>query len=560
MLKKILVGIICCLLIGGTAVVAAVGYKSSQSYDKIIVYLGDSICEGILGSSPFSERDSNCYYAIVGRRNNFRYVDKSVSGDTTTDLYNRLTRTDTPSLERQYWVSKADIVHISILGNDFLGGNVGETAIKVLLNDYTDLNKVRNKASQYFALSIERIKELNPDVLILVNTVYNPLDAAATLLSPEQKETFLEQANGDQTKFRKVGGQLLQFLNGIIYDYLEQNPGAFEIIDVYTAFDNLYKEDYSKGIALLYKDWLHPSNEGHALIANLIQSKIEELNLVSKQRAVTAYKAMRIEQIERLFSDTEVNIASAKANILSAETCQQISERYFDAIRGFTPQYTNKPITRRLGKVFRDTKTFEISSIKMGEDNFSSFINKEKSQVIYRDDGTFSLLLVPDGSTIGLANIALNIILREKTVNISEILSAPAGFGTSLETYIKEVFPGFDSKDFKKIVELLTSLGIYINGLDYESETMVKFMDSLREKGEIPLGFKLPSGLSIEVKGYYFVEKAGDFTNIHMCVGNVSNNGYPFLYATLHTEDDGNEWIETSIEVSKITLYADKKQ
>ena len=149
-------------------------------------------------------------------------------------------------MERQYWVSKADIVHISILGNDFLGGNVGETAIKVLLNDYTDLNKVRNKASQYFALSIERIKELNPDVLILVNTVYNPLDAAATLLSPEQKETFLEQANGDQTKFRKVGGQLLQFLNGIIYDYLEQNPGAFEIIDVYTAFDNLYKEDYSK--------------------------------------------------------------------------------------------------------------------------------------------------------------------------------------------------------------------------------------------------------------------------------------------------------------------------
>ena len=143
-----------------------------------------------MGSSPFSERDSNCYYAIVGRRNNFRYVDKSVSGDTTTDLYNRLTRTDTPSLERQYWVSKADIVHISILGNDFLDGNVGETAIKVLLNDYTDLNKVRNKASQYFALSIERIKELNPDVLILVNTVYNPLDAAATLLSPEQKKLF----------------------------------------------------------------------------------------------------------------------------------------------------------------------------------------------------------------------------------------------------------------------------------------------------------------------------------------------------------------------------------
>ena len=88
-------------------------------------------------------------------------------------------------------------------------------------------------------------------------------------------------------------------------------------------------------------------------------------------------------------------------------------------------------------------------------------------------------------------------------------------------------------------MELLTSLGIYINGLDYESETMVKFMDSLREKGKYLSVLSCRADCQLK-SGYYFVEKAGDFTNIHMCVGNVSNNGYPFLYATLHTEDDGN--------------------
>lgn len=550
--------VVICLMIAGIFVVTAIGFESANAnFDTTIVYLGDSICEGILGSSPFSERDSNCYYAIIGRRNNFRYVDKSVSGDTTKNMYNRLIKTDTPSLERQYWVSQADIIHVSILGNDFLGGNIGQTAIEVLLEEYTNLNTIRDTASQYFALSIQRIKELNPDALLLVNSVYNPLDAETTLLTSSQKSEFLDYANDDRTKFRTVGGELLDFLNSIIYDYLEQNPDAYEVIDVYTAFDNVYNEDYEEGVALIYGDWLHPSNQGHALMANLIQAKLEELELANNKYAVSKYKTLRIQQLERLFGDTEVDTASAKSAIKSADTCEEISDIYFDAINGVVPKYTNKPITRHRGKTFKQTKIFNLSSIAMGNKELpSSFIDNENSNVTYKSDGTFSIKLVPDGVAIGMVNLLLYTELKNKGLDVSEYLSIPANFGTTIEVYIQEVFPGFDLREFKNSVELLTSVGVHINGFDYSSEGMIELMNSLRENMEIPAGFLLPNDLSIEIKGYYFVEQAGDFTNIHMCVGNVSRNGYPFLYATLHTEENGDEWIETSIEVSKITLFA----
>lgn len=555
--SKIISLIIVILLIGGSFTVGIIGYRAEGGYKKTIVYLGDSICEGILGSSPFSERDSYCYFAIVGRRNNFRYVDKSVSGDTTSNMYNRLVKTDTASLERQYWVTQADIIHISILGNDLLGGNIGQTAIEALSDDYTRINRMLSNAAHYFSLSIKRIKELNPDALIMVNTVYNPLDAATTLLTQSQKDALLELADGDQSQFRWVGGLLLQGLNSVIYDYLKNNPGAFEVIDVYTAFDNLYKEDYNEGIRLIYGDWLHPSNEGHAVIANLIQLKLEELGISNKSEAVSKYKVLRNQQLDRLFADTEINIPSIKKAISSAKSCQEISKIYFKAIRGVTPVYTNKTIKRRRGEIFEQTKTFKLTSIVMGADDFSSVADKNKSCITYRSDGTFSIILYPDSIMLSLLNVALFVETKNGGIKVSDYLGSP-GFGTELEVYLREVFPGFDLRYIKKSIELLSSVGLSINGLDYESNEMKALLTSMEENLIIPHGFVIPSQISFEVKGYYFIEKAGDFTNIHMCVGNVSRNGYPFLYATLHTDNDGEQWIETSIEVSKITLTAGK--
>jgi hypothetical protein len=189
----------------------------------------------------------------------------------------------------------------------------------------------------------------------------------------------------------------------------------------------------------------------------------------------------------------------------------------------------------------------------MDSKELSTFFNKDKCYVEYRKDGTFSIKLVPSNFLTLTANIFL--MSQENDIDLSNM--GPIGFGTDLETYLKGVFPGFDLRKIKESIELLTSIGLYIDGLDYDSPAMKELMDSMEMNLVIPKTFALPNNISFEIKGYYFIEQVGEFTNINMAVGNVSQNGYPFLFAILHTQEDGSQWIETSIEVSKITLYAE---
>ena len=51
-----------------------------------IVYLGDSIAEGILGASPLGLRHEYAYANVLGRRNDYQYYNHSVSGHLTKDL------------------------------------------------------------------------------------------------------------------------------------------------------------------------------------------------------------------------------------------------------------------------------------------------------------------------------------------------------------------------------------------------------------------------------------------------------------------------------------------
>lgn len=543
-------------LVASVLLFVANSKEQDDGYTKTIVFIGDSISEGILGPSPFSERDSDCYYAIVGRSNNYRYFNYSVSGDTVNHFYARLTNTDTPSLLRQYWLSQADIIHISILGNNLLGGDLGKTAVQELQSDYTEINKIFATASQYFNQSIGIIRELNPDATILVNTLYNPLDAAGNLLTSSQKQAIAEAGDGTLAMVREAGARLITKLNGIIYDYLADNPGAYEIIDVYTSFDNLYNENYEKGTALLYGDWLHPSNQGHALMAKLIQDKLVSLGLADNGFALTRYKTLRLEQLERLYCGTSVNINAAKYDIASADSFLQATDAYFGATKGVLPIYTGKPITRRKGEVFGQERAFYINAINVGTDDYGGFIDGDQSKLSFLADGTFTITLVPSELLFGLANIGLGLFLLED-MDISGGLGK-ANFDTDIEVFLDNIFPGFDLRYLRHSLGLLTSVGVYV-GLDFQDPSIAALADSLQQNMVIPAGITLPDSMYIQISGNYFVQTAGGYTNIYMCVGNVSQDGYPFLYGTLHTPKDGLPWLEMSIEVSKITVTAAQK-
>ncbi|MFA5449126.1 MAG: SGNH/GDSL hydrolase family protein [Clostridia bacterium] len=565
--KKLLLGTI--LTVAAIALALALvacdnSNDEDDGYDKTIVYIGDSISEGILGPSPISERDSNSFYAIVGRNNNYRYIESAVSGDDTEKLYRHLVGSSTAAKERQYWIKQADILHLSILGNDVLVGNIGQNAYDHLTGNPTVINEQLERAAHYFGLAIERIKELNPNAPLLVNTLYNPIDKASTLFSESIKQQIIEYSDGDSASVRNTGTVLIgDLLNGIVYDYLEEHPGAYEVIDVYTAFDNIYKKNYTDGISLFYKDWMHPSNEGHAVIAGLIQAKLEELGLANKDFALERYKKLRTEQTDRLFIGTSVDTNALKAAIASAKTVEEVSSIYSKTVRGVIPIYVRGErdalaFERPEGGVFEQERFFQLSAFAYQDGtDYAGIAELSKSGFTFYPNGTFKFVITPKPLIIASANFALVEALKGG-LDLSDILSDEAmqtGFGP----YLQEVFPGLNIRYFEDALRLLTSCGLFINDLDLESENMQKLITSLEEDMVIPEGFLLPL-ISVELSGWYFINQTEEFTNIHMGLNNVSPDGFPLFFSTFHTVEDGEDWTETAIEVSKLIITCKEKK
>lgn len=382
--------------------------EKEETPTKTIVYLGDSIAEAIAGPSPLTERENYGYYALIGRRNNYYYYNHSVSGHKTHDMDSNTGLLDMLQVYEEYGYGKenfklsadeyteneyllfshlkqADIIHISILGNNFLQNDLSKMiAENVLVKngemeyENTTMYKIINGGSETLidedgesyvarysnarrdiADIVKRLKDLNPDAVIMFQNVYNPVFEGTGLVKIEDIAAYAaaygERNLIDKTgaygeagariatveQFRAIADEMLSNLNGILNDCLADNPGAFYIMDARTAFDNVYKEDAVLGRSLIFYDWVHPSNAGHAVLADLTQSALEELGLADKSAALSRYQQIRKEQLKRMFSYTEsaVDINAAMSAINNAESCSEVTRAYFKAIYGVQPQY-----------------------------------------------------------------------------------------------------------------------------------------------------------------------------------------------------------------------------
>jgi lysophospholipase L1-like esterase len=335
---------------------------------KTIVYLGDSIAEAIAGPSPLTERENYGYYALIGRRNNYYYYNRSVSGHKTEGLVDIVTRETEDAYTTLSLLKKADIIHISILGNNFLQNDLGkmilETAqgssrtIDLILDGGEDIDAEGEKvvytdARQDIADVVERLKELNPDAVIFFQNVYNPVFEGTSLISEEARAALAETVDAEgkygeagayittTEQFRAIANEMLSKLNGVLSAYLEEHPGAFYILDARTEFERVYAEDPLFGRSLIFYDWVHPSNAGHAVLADLTQAKLEELGLADHDKAVQRYKEIRKEQLNRMFNYTAsaVDIGATVKAINDSDTCGEVTRAYFKAIYGVQPQY-----------------------------------------------------------------------------------------------------------------------------------------------------------------------------------------------------------------------------
>lgn len=330
-----------CLALCFIIACASLGVSAGCSAKKPlkIVFLGDSIAEGLAGSSPLSERESYAYYAIIGRCNGYEYYNRSVSGHKTGQLLEIIRKSDYDAHMTNSHIVSADILHISILGNDVLQSGFGPMLVEAADDRYDKIDSILVDSRQNIAAIVQRLRDLNPDAVMIFQTVYNPGDADSVIIDAATR-TALANKNIDASGYREVTSKVLNRLNSVLFDYLEEHPGAFYIADANKAFDEVYKADRARGNRLIYNDWVHPSNEGHAVAAITTQNLLESLGLAApSKKFLNNYKQIRTEQLDRMFSQT-LDCKGLSQSIKKAKTYDEVSQIYFDAIYGIQPKYS----------------------------------------------------------------------------------------------------------------------------------------------------------------------------------------------------------------------------
>ncbi len=231
------------------------GYAENEK--PFYLVLGDSIAYG----SGISNSREACYGKIVADTNGYDYVNHSIPGHTTNNLINRL-NDETVIAD----LKKADIISISIGGNDFLLGNlIGLMFDSIVKGDHTEFDRIADRFYTNFCEIIEIINSHNADAVILMQTLYNP--QSGYLRAPYQQ-------GADR-------------INAAINRYNSENPGEIVIVDVATALGD--------DMANYADDEIHPSGQGNEIIAETILDKLYEINLGSNAAPVIAAKGKDIE-------------------------------------------------------------------------------------------------------------------------------------------------------------------------------------------------------------------------------------------------------------------------
>ena len=223
---------------------------------KKYVVIGDSIARGAGVLNP----DEACYGIMVANTNGYSYANLGIDGITSKVLLGLLEREDF-----QNHISSADIISLSIGGNDYLTSNLIKLFIDAeITHKYDDFYKIRDSFYNNFSLIIGKMKTLNPNALILVQTVYN------------MRHDFLTGVN-------RIGANLL---NECYYRYLDENPGAYVIIDVSSKLTGTWD--------CLAFDTIHPNGKGNKEIARLILAELKSQGLGTATEPV-----IKIEPIEQ---------------------------------------------------------------------------------------------------------------------------------------------------------------------------------------------------------------------------------------------------------------------
>lgn len=359
---------------------------------KKIVILGDSIAEAVIGPSPITERYNYGYYGLLEQCNkNFEVYNGSVSGHESGHLIDMLNG-DLPSYTKGNEifrvpnsrnlvdrVKNADILHISIFGNDLLGeymNEILEDFIKADEDRFNSLTKINDNEEMSMKLEsiskrmdkimysstnaddtslwkgnvnqnakelvevIEKTKKKGAKVFF--QKIYNPIVEGTNLVSKSVKETLKSRRNleFETSEGRKYLKKLTTEMIRILFLPLEKeikDKKDYYTIDPQEHFNNIAKDDESRLKDLIFPDYVHPSNEGHSHLFILTQEKFKKEGIISEKEykySLKKYKKLLVSQYQRLYKrDATVTKKIKKANSLI-----EASSIYYKAIKGKVPK------------------------------------------------------------------------------------------------------------------------------------------------------------------------------------------------------------------------------
>ncbi len=539
----------------GTYYAAKASPAKEDTGEYMYIVLGDSIAEGLMGPTPISEMGNYGYYGVLGQRNEFEYYNQAVSGSTSEACLEFLRREKDTGVNLEYSrLREADIIQLSILGNDFLQNRLDDLFFDIASGDMTRINSIVESSTVTFADIIETIKEANPQALLLVQTVYNPYYEGSKIIIPsliERLSTNLGPEYVEIPRLRGLANELITRLNSIIYDYHEANPDDFVLVDVYTRFNDIYERDNLLGKRLMLIDGVHPSSHGHAEIADYTQEILEEKGFVkSPESAVQKYKELRIGQIKKLYANSTVNVDEAIENILSAKTCGEVTSAYFDAIYEVTPTYTaylgakGDKYFKKDTKYMIDIENFSVLPNVPIVSGVLGFLDEEETYIEFDKKGNCTIQLLFKDDIISMLSAILPGLLggidREPIDDF-------------IDSYLNSFFPGFHLDHLIESLDLAkAAMGIEFIGLEKDSETLQAFDEALRDGGDFPTEFTLKK-FGVKYTGRYFLkdvysETTGATYN-GIFLGENKKNTTPYVGMTLLKHGE-----ELSVYVDLISL------
>lgn len=594
MKKKVIAALLVIALLACCVAALAACNKNEGERKTEIVYLGDSIAEGILGASPLGLRHEYAYANVIGRRNDLTYYNHSVSGHLTKDLRAILENEDLDYDRARgllLHVSEADIIHISILGNDVLQDRMDgafETEPVTMHNiileaaedEYTSIDRVLNGdtvGGVTTAGSVENIKaivdalrRLNPDALIIFQSVYNPIMDVDTPLIKQGTRDALEAAGFEITldSLHRLGDLLIERLNSALDAVLAMDgyADAFVIADGHAAFNAVYAADPSRAKDLIYPDGIHPSNEGHAVLADLTQGILEERGLADKNSALQAYKTMRKDLLTDYFAGTSVDTAAASAAIDGAADCAAVTEAFFDATRGVTPDYSeiNGDFASRDTRAVDSDISFKIdwanTSIGVLPEGIDSLlpmaISSTTSGVTLRANGTISVELKLGSMVSGFLS------------NYGGLAGLIGGLDlTFLDTYLTPIMPGFDFDDILASLELAeAALGVKFVA-DVPEAELNAFLEGLAallksavypETGSASVtDLAIPAGLGLVIESTYTLKEVtypDGTTYTAVCLTPSDPDTQSYLTFSLYEDEYGRQTLNAMVDFVKLNL------